>query len=304
MKLNLKNIKVAVEITSLCNLSCNMCPYVFMKREKKHMELETLKKIHKIIRENSLKVRWLHEMGEPLLYPHLKEALHLFPEAMLSTNGILLEGERAKVVSESNIRVVRICIDTLKEDAYKILRKGGNFQRVIKNTKEFLETTKDKKIEVQIQKMYSKITKDEKIKDFEIFFEKEKYKNLKIIEKTCEGLDTTDETNLHKKYAGCFQGGPFNWFVFLSNGDITHCCYDYEGVQKIGNIDEPFENVLQSPALEDLKKAFKCKNFDGFPACARCFKFRKETFTPPTFLFKFLKKVPFKNYFKKWFYKF
>lgn len=304
MKLNLKNLKVAIEITSICNLSCNMCPYPFMKREKKHMDLETLKKIHKIIRENSLKVRWLHEMGEPLLYPYLKEALQLFPEAMLSTNGVLLEGDKAKIVSESNIRVVRICIDTLKEDAYKILRKGGNFQRVIKNAKEFLEITKEKKIEVQIQKMYSKITKDEKIGDFENFFKKGKYPNLKIIEKTCEGLDTTEETELHKKYAGCFQGGPFNWLVFLSNGKITHCCYDYEGLQEIGNIDQPFEEVLESPVLEKLKTAFKNKNFKNFPVCARCFKFKKEVFTPPIFIFKFLRKVPFKNILRKWLYKF
>lgn len=301
MRLNLKNLKVAVEITSICNLSCNMCPYVSMKREKKHMELETLKKIHKIIRENSLKVRWLHEMGEPLLYPYLKEALELFPEAMLSTNGVLLEGEKAKIVSESDIRFVRICVDTLKEDAYNILRKGGNFQRVLRNTKEFLELTKNSKIEVQIQKMYSKITKDEKIKDFEDFFEKEKYQNLKIIEKTCEGLDTTDETELHKKYAGCFQGGPFNWLVFLSNGKITHCCYDYEGLQAIGSLEQPFEDVLNSPKLEGLKKAFKDKNFKDFPVCAGCFKFRKEVFTPPIFVFKILRKLPFKNYLRKWF---
>lgn len=301
MKLNLKRIKVAVEITSFCNFSCNMCPYPFMVREKKHMELEDLKKIHKIIRENSLKVKWLHEMGEPLLYPYLKEALQLFPEGMVSTNGLLLEGERASLVAESPVKVVRVCIDTLKKDAYNILRKGGNFERVVENTKNFLEKTRGKDIKVEVQKMVSKITRDERVKDFENFFQKEKYNHLRIIEKTCEGLDTTDETPLHKKYSGCFQGGPFNWLVFLSNGQITHCCYDYEGKQAIGNINQPFEEILRSPVLDGLKEAFKNKNFKKFPVCDGCFKFSKETFTPPVLAFKILRKIPFKNYLRKWF---
>lgn len=301
MKLSLKNIKVAVEITSYCNLSCNMCPYFSMKRERRHMDTEMLHKVHKIIRDNSLKVRWLHEMGEPLLYPNLEEALKLFPEAMLSTNGVLLEGEKAEIILRSKIRLIRICIDTLNEDAYKVLRRGGDFKRVLKNTKEFLNLSKGKNIQIEIQKMLSKITKNEKISDFEKFFNKENYDNLKIIEKTCEGLDTTDETELHKKYAGCFQGGPFNWLVFLSNGKITHCCYDYEGIQAIGNINEPFEKIIQSKKLEELKIALKEKNFDKFLVCKNCFKFSKEVFTPPPFVFKILRKLPLKNKLRKWF---
>lgn len=301
MKLSLKSIKVAVEITSYCNLSCNMCPYASMKREKKHIELEMLYKMHKIIRDNSLKVRWLHEMGEPLLYPNLEEALTLFPEAMLSTNGVLLEGEKADIILRSKIRLVRICIDSLNEEAYKVLRRGGDFKRVLKNTKEFLNLSKGKNIQIEIQKMVSKITKDEKISDFEKFFNKKNFDNLKIIEKICEGLDTTDETELHKKYAGCFQGGPFNWLIFLSNGKITHCCYDYEGIQAIGNVNEPFEKVIKSQKLEELKIAFEEKNFDKFPVCKNCFKYNEEIFTPPPFVFKILRKLPFKNKLRKWF---
>ncbi len=301
MNLNLKNVKVAIEITSLCNLSCGMCPYLSMERKKEHMPLNYLYKIHKIIRENNLKVRWLHEMGEPLLYPNLKEALNLFPEAMLSTNGIFLEKEKAKIVLESKISTIRICIDTINKENYNILRRGGDFEKVVRNIKNLLEEAKDKDIMIEIQKMVSKITKNEKIKEFKDFFQIEKYKNAKIIEKTCEGLDTTDETNLHKKYAGCFQGGPFNWLVFLSNGNITHCCYDYEGKQSIGNINQPFEEIIQSPILEELKKAFSEKNFKNFPVCANCFKHKEEIFTPPILIFKILRKIPFKNYLRKWF---
>ncbi len=301
MKLNLKNIRVAVEITSFCNLSCQMCPYPFMKRKKNHMPFENLLKIKEIVRKNGLKVRWLHEMGEPLLYPNLKEAIEMFPEAILSTNGMLLEGYLAKVIAESKIERVRICIDTLNPKAYEKLRKGGDFERVIRNALDFLDLTKDKKIIVEIQKMVSKITKDESVKAFELFFKKAKYKNLKIIQKTCEGLDTTEETELHKKYSGCFQGGPYNWLVFLANGDITHCCYDYEGIQRIGTLEDDFENVLRSPKLKEIEKAFLEKDFENLPACKNCFRFKEEVFTPPPYFYKILRKIPLRNFLRKWF---
>lgn len=300
MKINLKNIKVAVELTSICNMSCQMCPYPFMERKKENLCYENLLKINKIIRENGLKVRWLHEMGEPLLYPRLKEALYLFPEAMLSTNGLLLEGEIAKTIIESPLKRIRICIDTINKKNYEILRKGGNFEKVIENTKNFLKLSDGKEIIVEIQKMVSKLTKEEKVKDFEIFFEKEKFKNLKIVEKFCEGLDTTDETILHKKYSGCFQGGPFSWLVFLSNGKITHCCYDYEGSQAIGDLNMDFKDIISNKKIKEIKRAFKEKKFQGLPACQRCFKHKDEIFTLPPFFYKILRKIPFKNKIKKW----
>jgi MoaA/NifB/PqqE/SkfB family radical SAM enzyme len=296
------SLRVAVELTSRCNLRCGMCPLKSMERPLSDMPYEMLVNVHRELRAMNLEVRWLHEMGEPLLYPRLEEALELFPTAILSTNGMLLEGKTAETVIRSPIQTVRICIDTLKPDAYKLLRTGGDFERVAANTRKFLEDSAPGLLQVQIQKMVSKPTKNEKKGDFEKFFRLDRYPRAVIIEKTCEGLDTTAETGLHGKYAGCFQGGPFNWLVILSNGLVTHCCYDYEGKQAVGDIGrEPLSEILKNPRLSGIIKAFKEKDYSTLPRCAECFSLSREVRTYPPFLYRILRRFPFKDRFRRWF---
>ncbi len=76
------------------------------------------------------------------------------------------------------------------------------------------------------------------VKSFREFFHLDRYPQATVIQKTCEGLDTSEVTELHQAYYGCFQGTPYQWFVILCNGDVTHCCYDYDGTQKLGNVRE------------------------------------------------------------------
>ena len=300
--LNPRKLRVAVELTSCCNLSCAMCPLRSMKRPLEAMPFERLKKVHTEIRELGLKVRWLHEMGEPLLYPQLKEALDMFPEAILSTNGMALKGGIAEIVLASPIQTVRICLDTINPKAYPSLRTGGNFQKVVHNIKAFLEAARRKPVRIEIQKMVSKLTKGETRKDFIRFFNLEQYPNAAIIEKTCEALDTSGETELHGKYAGCFQGGPFNWLVILANGAVTHCCYDYEGAQAIGNVDEtPLRDILNSPKLAEIEKAFHAKDFSGLPRCCECFRLEDEVRTYPALLYRLMRLLPFKDRLRRWF---
>lgn len=266
------------------------------------MPLELLRKIWKEIRDAGLSVRWLHEMGEPLLYPHLSEALNLFPEAILSTHGNQLRGDVAALVIKSPIRHVRICLDTLDPDRYSIIRRGGSFDSVIDNIKEFLVLSKGKSIEVQIQKLVSKLTKHETRKQFERYFNLANYPHARVIEKTCEGLDTSDETDLHTAYSGCFQGGPFNWLVILADGSVTHCCYDFEGRQAIGNMNSDcLEDIASSPALSDIHRAFKEKDFSRLPRCAECFKNREKAGAIPAWVYRWLRRLPFKDRFRKLF---
>ena len=50
-----------------------------------------VEKVAADLRDNGVRARWLHEMGEPLLYPRLAEAIELFPGAGVSTNVMMLD---------------------------------------------------------------------------------------------------------------------------------------------------------------------------------------------------------------------
>ena len=110
-------------------------------------------------------------------------------------------------------------------------------------------------------------------RSFEEFFRLDRYPQAKVIEKTCEPLDTSDETPLHESFYGCFQGYPFRWFIVLSDGRVTHCCYDAHGQQCIGDLKEQtVEEILESVTLEKWMSAFKSRDWETLPRCGECFK--------------------------------
>src|SRR5262249_9666137 len=108
---------------------------------------------------------------------------------------------------------------------------------------------------------------------FREFFHLDRYPQAIVINKTCEGLDTAEITELHQAYYGCFQGTPWQWFVVLCNGDVTHCCYDYDGTQKLGNVREQrITEIARSPFLTTIEEGFRSHDFTNLPRCAVCFK--------------------------------
>ena len=69
---------IGVEMTNFCNLRCNMCPYNAMTRKKEAMPLDLFKKICDESKKYRMPLTWFSFFGDPLLYPHLKEALQYF----------------------------------------------------------------------------------------------------------------------------------------------------------------------------------------------------------------------------------
>ena len=221
--------------------------------------------------ENGISVRWLHEMGEPLLYPRLAEAIDLFPGCSVSTNGMALDREIGQKLLDSTLRRLRLCPDTVNAEVYPIIRRGGVFSKTVENIREFLGLSKGSNIQVEIQKMVSKPTAKETIRDFEQFFEIDRYPQATIIEKTCEGIDTTDATDLHEEFYGCFQGYPFRWFIVLADGRVTHCCYDSDGLQPIGNMmNQTVREIVEGATIDRYMNAFKARDWQTLPRCGEC----------------------------------
>ena len=77
--LRLKTLKYNLELTSRCNLRCGMCPMDEIDRPYEDAPWWMVEKIAAEMKELGLKMRYLHELGEPLLYKKLPEAIDLFP---------------------------------------------------------------------------------------------------------------------------------------------------------------------------------------------------------------------------------
>lgn len=273
MKFSPSRIKVGLELTSKCNLRCGMCPLPVLRRPYEDMEWPLVEKAEREIHGNGLKLKWLHEMGEPLLYARIDDAIRLFPEASLSTNGLVLTTEIGAKLLNTPLKRIRICVDSIQPEVYPQLRTGGDFDRLVELTRKFLAQAKGESIRIEIQKMRSRLTLEETVEDFRALFDLKQYRNARIIEKTCEALDVNEETDLHGKFYGCVQGAFFTWVVIFADGRVTHCCYDAHGDQVMGDLrTQSLREIIDSDRFAQMNAAFEARDFSQLPRCGECFK--------------------------------
>ncbi|PWB77157.1 MAG: hypothetical protein C3F15_03765 [Holophagae bacterium] len=271
--LDIRTAKIAVELTSRCNLRCGMCPMGNLGRPEDDMPWWLVEKVAADFAANGIRVRWLHEMGEPLLYPRLAEAIDLFPGAGVSTNVMMLDEAYGRELLASSLARIRLCVDTINPEVYPQIRRGGDFATVVANIRGFLELSRGRDIRVEIQRMVALQTAAESAHDLEAFFNLDRYPQATVIEKTCEGLDTADATDFHEAYYGCFQGYPFRWFVVFADGRVTHCCYDWDGSQPIGDMKtQTVREILAANTVERYLAAFKAKDWQTLPRCGECYR--------------------------------
>lgn len=273
LKINTARIKVGLELTSKCNLRCGMCPLPVLRRPYEDMAWPLVEKAEREIHGLGLKLKWLHEMGEPLLYARIDDAIRLFPEASLSTNGLVLTPEVGAKLLASPLKRIRICVDSIDPKVYPQLRTGGDFDKLVDLTKKFLVQAKGAPLRIEIQKMRSRLTLEETVDDFRSLFDLKQYKNARVIEKTCEALDVNEETDLHGKFYGCVQGAFFTWVVVFADGRVTHCCYDAHGDQVMGDLKtHSLREIIDGDRMALMQDAFKRRDFTNLPRCGECFK--------------------------------
>jgi MoaA/NifB/PqqE/SkfB family radical SAM enzyme len=250
-----------------------MCPLPVLRRPYEDMAWPLVEKAEREIHGAGLRLKWLHEMGEPLLYARIDDAIRLFPEASLSTNGLVLTPEVGEKLLATPLKRIRICVDSIDPKIYPQLRTGGDFDKLVDLTKKFLAQAKGHPLRIEIQKMRSRMTLDETVDDFRKLFDLKQYRNARVIEKTCEALDVNEETDLHGKFYGCVQGAFFTWVVVFADGRVTHCCYDAHGDQVLGDLkSQSLMEILDSPRMAEMQAAFERRDFTNLPRCAECFK--------------------------------
>lgn len=273
MRYNKKRLKVGLELTSKCNLRCGMCPLPVLRRPYEDMDWPIVEKAEREIHGLGLELKWLHEMGEPLLYRQIDDAIRLFPEASLSTNGLLLTEEMGARLLATPLKRIRICVDSINPEVYPIVRTGGDFDKLVTLTRAFLDQADGHPMRIEIQKMRSRMTVDETVDDFRRFFGIKRHRNARIIEKTCEALDVNEETDLHGKFYGCVQGSFFTWIVIFADGRVTHCCYDAHGDQVIGDLrEQTLTEIINGEKFAAMYDAFEKRDLSNLPRCAECFK--------------------------------
>lgn len=127
--------RIHLEVTNVCNFKCEFCPDAIMERRRGHMDKALLAKALDEIADNNLaKIVAFHLMGEPLIYPHIFEAIALATERNLNlhltTNGSTfhIRPEHIPKLVTSGIPKVTISLQTPDPDTFIIRGAPPNLQ--------------------------------------------------------------------------------------------------------------------------------------------------------------------------------
>ena len=85
-------------------------------------------------------------------------------------------------------------------------------------------------------------------------------------------IKETDEYAAVTAQPGSCCTAPFDDIVILWNGDVVLCCYDYNGFNIIGNINQDsIENIWNSEKVMIIRNKFKNKETHDLPLCNKCY---------------------------------
>ncbi len=256
--------KVYVEITNICNLSCNFCNNT--KRDKKYMSLDEFKIILNKL-NGYTKYLYFHILGEPLMHPNINEFINLASKnyyVNITTNGYLIKNiKNNKSIRQLNISLhsynkkynisledylnnIFDTIDILKKYTYISLRLWTKF-------KEYNEVIN------YIKKRYNI--------DFEL------KNNIKLIDNIFLSINKEFiwpdlNNNVYNEYGKCY--ALKDHIGILSNGVVVPCCLDSNGIINLGNIFETsLDSIIKSNRYQNMLNGFK-NNKKTELLCRKC----------------------------------
>lgn len=138
--LGIRPIDLDLDITNQCNLRCVMCPFShpsYHTRKVRHISVEHFQRLADQL------FHVLHNLNlaygtEPLLHPKITEIIKIstrykIPWVTMNTNGILVSEDIARCMVDSGFKCVCFSVDAAEQESYERIRKGGDFQRLVKN---------------------------------------------------------------------------------------------------------------------------------------------------------------------------
>ena len=277
---------IILDVTNVCNLRCIHCPHAEMQKrpdfKQTHMSWERFRKVIDQIgksRQPCL-LRFCGD-GEPLMHPRILEMIEYAKANTgavinLTTNGQLLNREKAKYLVDIGIDLIDVSIDALTAPVYEKIRRGGRYETLKKNLFELLSLRKPG---YTTKVMVSFIEQQENLHETEPFRHYWEpmvdYVMVRSLH-SASGMVKQKESVLHNKAKQqnrypC----PHLWKRLTVDfaGNIKFCAHDWEMDPSmiLGNVDSrTLQEVWQGIRLKSLREMHLQKKFESDLVCADC----------------------------------
>jgi len=255
-----------IEVTSLCNLRCTICPLGngMMARQRQIMEPETWTAALASLPAGLERLN-LNNWGEPLLHPRLlsmlRQARGALPdcEIAFATNATRLDAEiGATLLAEGLVDEVQFSVDGGASE-YEAIR-GASYGDVVDNIRRFLDERERSGAPVRtVLKMVVSATTagaaDAVVAEW----------GARVDEVRLQAQVTYEPS---ARVGIC--GQLFNQhLVILSGGDVVPCCVDFDGTLAVGSaLSDSLDTIWRGARMERLRAAHSRGRYPDI--CRRC----------------------------------
>ena len=277
--------KIYIEITNVCNLSCNFCPKTSRKYE--FMQEESFNKIINSIKEYTDHV-YFHLMGEPFLNKNLQRFLEICSENNLkvniTTNGTLINETKDVLINSKSLRQVNISLHSFEANDH-----DRDFNEYIKNIIDIIKEVSEKTNIICSLRLWNldgkykgnnnmnvdifKLLQDEFTPDVDLHEVFKNKNSFKLKDRVYISMGEKFKwPSLKDEELGerAFCYGLRDQIGILVDGTVVPCCLDSEGSIALGNI---FTQDLESIINNDRARAIY-NGFSGRKAvedlCKKC----------------------------------
>lgn len=270
---------VDVELTNVCDLACEFCETLVMKRKKGMMSLSTFKTVIdqcEAIGVHSIK---LNLWGESVLNKNLCEMVEYAKQntrlvLQFNTNANRLTPEIARRLILAGLDRLTISVDGITKETYEKLRVRGKYERVFANIHRLFELKNElgsANPHVTMQIIRTTVNAQE-VEPFVAYW-KDYADRVSV---TNIGITVSENIMRFSLRGGtrsparkpCEQ--PWQRISVLWDGAVTVCCNDFEGSLIIGHVgQESLLDLWHGAKLAALRKRHAMLDFQGL-VCNTC----------------------------------
>lgn len=273
-------IHLDIESTSICNLKCIMCPQSLDPNSfsRGFMDMKLFKKIIDEGAKKGLCAIKLNWRGEPLLHSKIPEMVAYAKkkgiiEVMFNTNGQLLTKEKSKALIEAGLDKIIFSFDGATKKTYEKIRQQGNYDRLVKNIKEFVKIRNEKGLKkpfIRIQTVKMKDTVKEVDKFKEMWGDIVDY--VAVLDYSNRGEEKSRSVETYEQVGRVACPQPFQRMLISWEGKVMMCCADWKMRSPIGDATKKsIQEIWHGEPLRTYKKFHKAKQLHKMQACKNCF---------------------------------
>lgn len=271
---------VSFETVMGCNAACVMCPITSTVRKKERMKVALFERlVLEIAAWPKLPAIALHGLGEPLMDKGLENRIaflrkYRMPYIEFSTNGSLLNQERAITLAECGPDVLTISLEAFEKKLYESIRIGLDFDIVTMNIKNFIK---------ERNKVRASKGCPTRIELLFITHEDNRHQLKDYIEYWYPLLSEGDRIRLYERHSF---GGSVSSNVMPSNkpcgliysvlniqadGTVPMCCSDSDGKYRMGDTKiKSLAEIWNDSAYTELRRLHSSGLRKSIQICGDC----------------------------------